>query len=98
MTSHFDNSLFFWDILALAPVRTALCKVLLNFSYIDYTCDPHDAMDPKLDARISGRKSLGMAQGLGKLRDLPRFKAALELFMVQEGAPELISILQVLKE
>jgi hypothetical protein len=97
-TSHFDNSLFFWDILALAPVRTALCKILLNFSYLEYTCDPHDGMDPKLNARISGGKSVSMAMGLGKLRDLPRFKAALQLFMVQEGAAELLSILTVLKE
>lgn len=61
VTSHFDNSLFFWDILALGTVRTALTKVLLNFSYLEYTCDPHDAMDPKLDARISGTKSVSMA-------------------------------------
>jgi WD40 repeat protein len=97
-TAHFDNSLLFWDIHGMSSVRNAMIKVLLNFSFLEYSCDPHDSMDPNINGRISGSKSLGLVQTLSKMKDFDRLKTALDLFLLQEGDRDIWNMIGVMHD
>jgi len=57
ITSHLDNSVIFWDLLALGDIFQTQMKFIMDMGLLEITCDGHDSMVPENKGKLSGEAS-----------------------------------------